>query len=106
MIRFKYRPNDEMLQMIMQVTENHITDGTIYGILREEDKFQIKSKSLFLVCGVRENEYHKHIYSDPTAVVAKNDYEAIEIYAEDTGNSGSVMCTLETNAAKAKVEVI
>ena len=36
--------------------------------------------------------------------MAKNDYDAIRIYNEETGKDASVMCMLEPIAAKAKVE--
>ncbi len=102
MIRFKYRPNDGIMQLIAQTVPDITLNGYIDGMLQEESRYQLKNLSVYLVCSVEEIN-SRHIYRDPTAVVAKNDYEAIEIFANDVGKPGSVMCTLEDKANKMKV---
>lgn len=108
MIRFKYKPNIQILQLIGETVHDSSgpdNEGFIYGILEEESKHQLSRLALFLVCSTTDASGYR-MYSDPTAVVAKNDYDAVRIFAEDMDKPGSVMCMLEEFANKISVKPI
>ena len=105
MIRFKYKPNDGIYKLIMKTCPDASVSGYIYGILPEESRYQLKTLSAYLVCSTEEINGAR-IYKDPTVVIAKNDYEAVTTFADDTNKAGSVMCVLENMANKLKVTPI
>ena len=97
MIRFYYHPNQDMLVMMMGVVRQ-FSDDKITGILEEGSIYQLKKLRIYLVCAVDSTSTGQMIYSDPLAVCAKNDQEAIGLYFQYTNNPGSIMTVLEENA--------
>ena len=103
MIRFKYKPNDGLMGLIRTSIPNY-EDEYLYGVLREEDRFQLRYRGVYLVCSTAEDRYGRRIYDNPTVVIAKNDYEAVSVFYDDTELNGSVMCAIADRANKIIVE--
>jgi len=101
-IRFIYKPNEQMMQMINSEIVDYGNDF-LYGIMDEQDKYMLKKRAIYLMCE-EEPRYGKMIYKNPLAVVAKNQSDAARIYFEWTGANSSCMCELEQYANKAKVQ--
>lgn len=101
MIRFIYKPNQDMLRLIRETIADYGNDF-LYGIIEETDKYQLKKRGLYLMCE-EKTVAGIVVYSNPLAVVAKNQSDAARIYFEETGMNSSCMCDLELIAAKAKV---
>jgi len=102
MIKFKYNLNAGLINLIRSTIVDY-GDEYIIGILEDSSKYQLSKMGIFLVC--EENTVNRNIiYSNPLAVVAKNQSDAIRIYYDYTGKDASVMCDLEAYANKAKVE--
>lgn len=101
MIRFKYIPNSGLMDLIQQTVPNY-HENYLYGILREEDRYQLRYKGVFLVCSIKE-DHGLRVYDDPTVVIAKNEFEATSIFYQDTEMNGSIMCRIEDRANKLAV---
>lgn len=101
-MRFIYHPNDGMKDLIRNNIANYGNDF-LYGFVEDGSVGQLSRLGLYLVCELNIVG-SVHYYINPLAIVAKNDYDAIRIYNEETGKDASVMCMLEPIAAKAKVE--
>lgn len=104
MIKFIYEPNPDLMQLI-NTTVIDYGDSYLTGVLEEESSLRLKSLQLFLVCEPIEVN-NKIMYKNPLAVVAMNDYSAVSVYFKETDQPGSVMCTLESDASKAKVRPV
>lgn len=102
MIRFIYEPNEGMKDLIKTNIANY-GDEYLYGVLEEASAFQLKNMSIYLVCEDMQT-YGGHVYTNPLAVAAKNEFEASRIYYAETEKNSSIMCILEQNAAKAYVK--
>ncbi len=101
MIRFKYIPNDGLLRLIKETVPSYNEDY-VYGILREEDRYQLRYRGAYLVCSTKEDRGLR-IYDDPLVVIAKNDWDAVHLFFEDTDLDGSVMCQIESRSNKLSV---
>ena len=100
-IRFIYKPNPDMLRLIKESIADYGNDF-LYGIMDEADKYQLRKRGLYLMC---EEKFVAGIvvYSNPLAVVAKNQSDASRVYFEETEKNSTCMCDLESIAARAKV---
>ena len=106
MILFKYTPNQQFLTMLMSNISNH---NKLYfdGILDEAYQNiivggqSVKKLKIFLVC---ESNPQINKYTNPLAVVAFNESEAVGFYTEWMNKYGTVICVLEHDASKAKVD--
>ena len=104
MIRFIYEPNEGMKDLIKTNIANYGED-ILYGLLEEASAYQLKGMSIYLVCEDVQT-YGGHVYTNPLAVVAKNEFDASRIYYAETEKNSSIMCVLEQNAAKAHVRPV
>ena len=104
MIRFIYEPNEGMKDLIKTNIANYGED-VLYGVLEEASAYQLKSMSIYLVCEDMQT-YGGHVYTNPLAVAAKNEFEASRIYYAEMEKNSSIMCVLEQNAAKAHVRPV
>jgi len=108
MILFKYTPNNiEFLNMIVKNIVNYskpyfegILDESYQNILINPESRKLK---IYLVCELIEGQ-NGMFYKNPMAVVAYNESEAVGFYTDWKSNFGSVLCILEHDASKAKVE--
>ena len=103
-MRFIYHPNQGMIDLIRNNIANYGNDF-LYGYVEDGSIGQLNRLSLYLVCELNIIG-SMHYYINPLAIVAKNDYDSSRIYNEQMGRDASVMCLLENNAAKAKVEPV
>ena len=104
MIKFIYNPNPEMMKLIIGNVADY-SNSFLYGIMEEETKFQLKNMQLYLVCEINDSDGMR-FYSNPLAVVAKSDYDAVGVYYKETEKPGSIMCVLENSVVGLKVETI
>ena len=110
MIKFKYKLNNNISKLTIETFGECIT--SVYGYVDEAklpNTDLLYNSSLFLLCNVDFNvgEEHPDSYSNPIAVVAKNQQEAIAVYNSIMNtNQGSVLCELEHRCDKLEVEAI
>lgn len=101
MIRFKYIPNPDVMNLIRSTVLGYNEDY-VYGFLHEGDKHNLKYLGVYIVCSVK-SDGDTNIYTNPVAVIAKNDYEAIDYFAEDTDDYGYLICQASSKASNIAV---
>ena len=92
MLKFKYIPKSNIVNLITSNISNY-NGEYIEGIFEEETKNQIGTYGLYLVCEL-EFKGGSSYYTNPLAVVAKNDYDAIRVFFMHTDKEGSIVCKL------------
>lgn len=103
-MRFKYTVDRDMQDLIAEFVPGFHKDWVI-GIISDEQLLQVEKLRLYLVCAVNV-EGSKPRYSNPMAVAAYNDTEAVHIYYTETDKPGSLMGVLNDHADRIKVEPI
>ena len=104
MIKFKYKPNENLSKLISEQIPQfnyHLTgyaDGNLIN--------QLRYCKLYLVYKVDIDEHtNQASYSDPLAIVALNAIDAVGYYDKiKQCDNGTVMCELEGDCSKMKVE--
>ena len=104
MIKFIYTPNNGIMKLINTSIADY-GNSYLYRILEDGCELKLNNLQIFLVCEPVDSN-GTHYYRNPLAVVAINDYDAVRVYFEETQQPGSVMCTLEKVASKAKVKSV
>ena len=102
MIRFIYEPNQGMVDLIRSNVADYGEDF-LYGLLEDQHMLNLKGLAIYLVCEDILTD-NGHVYTNPMAIAAKNEFEASRIYYEETNKNSSIMCMLEERASKAKVK--
>ena len=102
MLKFRYKPSEDMVRLMFGTIEG-FHDEYITGIMEDELALQLRKMKCYLVCAEDESKTGMRYYN-PMAIVAKSDYDAVGTFYRHTDLNGSVMCVLENNAAKMKVE--
>ena len=108
MIKFKYTFKEDLLKLVRETIANYTSDFII-GYLNEGDanSDNLRHSSLYLVCECLEPAPNMRVYQNPIAVVSRNQYSAVGMFNEITGNgSGTVLCEMENRCDNLKVEAI
>lgn len=102
-IKFKYKIPDGLKPLVVETIPDYGSDY-IYGLMPEELAGQLKHCSLYMVCE-HENNDNGQIWKNPIVIVGMNMNNAIESYAEITGNgNGSILCEISNRCDNIKVE--
>lgn len=105
MIKFVYRIGNDLLPLIRTSIVNYTNDYFI-GYMNEGDTANLRHTSLYLVCELMNTDTI-NVYSNPIAVVAKNENAAVTMYDEImSSDSGTVLCALENRCDNLMVEPI
>lgn len=107
MIQFKYTLSDDIGTLIQGTMASTYT-GYLVGYLPDELAHDLHHCSLYMVC---ELDYNKkdniNIYSNPVAVVARNEGDALStFYAATNKGNGMVYGKLHDRCDKIKVEAL
>ena len=89
LVEFQYRvPNQ--LANLMKSNIGNFNGDYILGWVKTKDSKFLKSRSLYLICESDESTEGPIGMYNPVGIVAKTEYEALDIYNKVTGNTNGI----------------
>lgn len=108
MIKFSITPNTAFRTMLVNMVTGY-NKPWIDGIMDDAYQYQLdraddaKPLRIYMVCKLEEKSGVQY-YTNPLAVVAFNESDAVNHYYNWTGNNGSCIGIMSYNAGKETVE--
>lgn len=104
MIKFTYKPNAAIQDLILNTIVDVEDPSRIPGYLDETDSIGLEHRFMFLICDTKYPPGQLPVYSKPHAIVARSDSAAMEIFNNVTKiEDGSIMSIIETRCDKITV---
>lgn len=103
MVKFIYNVKQNLQSLIKSTIADYDDYSKLVGYVDEGRIGSLEHTSVYLVCEMKYTDTLM-VYTNPLAIIAKNDIEAVQLYNDVTSVIGGVLCEMESNCSKLKVE--